>query len=242
MIIVRCENIEGIYTPRMAYENYEEAVEQCNSIGMRLIENLNFSKFREIDIDDDQIPVWERDFWLDKTVDDLGDLEKEQVQAKMNSTKVVTSYHPSGFMECYSQSIAYNSANFSEMRTYVCADDMLTDDGKLKIKNVITKKFADDCDYLPINKTFLDSFGVSEGKNRLEANIEVVSNWEVAANRELFSILTPTPENNENITWCWGSPKPLNRLVATFDENKQLNYKLISEEQQAKTLCEKKSA
>ena len=46
MIIVRCENTEGIYTPRMAYESYEDALAQCNSIGMGLIKNLNFSKFR----------------------------------------------------------------------------------------------------------------------------------------------------------------------------------------------------
>ena len=75
-------------------------------------------------------------------------------------------------------------------KTFICEDDMLTEGGKLKVWDVISDSFEDDCSYLTVNKSFLESFGVTNTKSRLEANIDVKFNYGLQADMTLWAFRT----------------------------------------------------
>jgi hypothetical protein len=91
-------------------------------------------------------------------------------------------------------------------KTFICEDDYLTVDGKLKVRQGVSYLFEDECSFLTVNASFLEKFGVSNERSRLEANIDVQAiekqPGDTPQSLSLYSIRVPNPDEKDELTWC----------------------------------------
>ena len=91
-------------------------------------------------------------------------------------------------------------------KAFICEDDYLTADGKLKIRQGVSNLFGDECSFLAVNASFLEKFGVSNDRSRLDANIDVQAIEKQPDDEPqgmgLWSIRVPNPDEKDKLTWC----------------------------------------